>query len=136
VNQCSSATKGSINTLTFTENFPTAFKTRIVPQTNLSYAGQAQPGGGVPNQNVPGSIYQSESNFVYGGTAGGVAGLADFGTRLRAVFNNVPAGVRLFVSTVNVNNNANPITIGGTGPAIPGGNVTYHFRSVGGRRNL
>src|SRR5262249_32805981 len=45
------------------------------------------------------------------------AGLADFGTRLKATFNNVPAGVRLFVSTVNVNNAANltqqPPVIGG-----------------------
>jgi hypothetical protein len=39
-----------------------------------------------------------------------VAGLADFGTRLKATFNNVPAGGRIFVSTANVNNNAFPVT--------------------------
>jgi hypothetical protein len=33
-----------------------------------------------------------------------VAGLADFGTRLKATFNNVPTGARIFVSTSNVNN--------------------------------
>ncbi len=37
-------------------------------------------------------------------------GLADFGTRLKATFNNVPAGVRVFVSTANVNSNDSPVT--------------------------
>src|SRR5215472_268358 len=123
LNQCNTQTKTSVNTLTFSENFPTAFKTRIVPQSNVSYAGQGIPGtSGLANQNVPGAIYNSESNFVYGVT-NGTAGLADYGTRLRAVFNNVPSGVRLFVSTVNVNNNASPITappvVGGTALTPP-----------------
>ncbi|HXK02738.1 MAG TPA: hypothetical protein VMS37_10070 [Verrucomicrobiae bacterium] len=119
-NQCATQTKTSINTLTFTENFPTAFKTRVFAQTNVSYAGQGIPGSsGLLTQNIPGSIYNSESNFVYGVSSTQTAGLADFGTRLRATFNNVPAGVRLFVSTVNVNNNASPIAA----PAIVGGNV-------------
>jgi len=120
-NQCQSQTRTSINTLTFTENFPTAFKTRVFAQSNTAYAGQGIPGqSGLANQNVPGSIYNSESNFVYSASGmTGTAGLADFGTRLRAVFNNVPAGVRLFVSTTNVNNNASPIVP----PATIGGNV-------------
>ncbi|HTP32681.1 MAG TPA: hypothetical protein VMJ75_10935 [Candidatus Acidoferrales bacterium] len=119
-NQCATQTRASINTLTFTENFPTAFKTRVFAQSNVAYAGQGIPGSsGLLTQNIPGSIYNSESNFVYGVSSTQTAGLADFGTRLRAQFNNVPAGVRLFVSTVNVNNNASPITA----PAIVGGNV-------------
>jgi hypothetical protein len=119
LNQCNTQTRTSVNTLTFQENFPTAFKTRVVPQTNVSYAGQGVPGAnGLANQNVPGAIYNSESNFVYG-TPSGIAGLADYGTRLRAVFNNVPAGIRLFVSTVNVNNNASPVVA----PAVVGGTV-------------
>src|SRR5207302_1990697 len=110
----------SVSTLTFSENFPTAFKTRILAQTNLSYAGQSIPGQGVPNQNIPGAIYNSESNFVFPITGlNQTAGLTDFGTRLRASFNGIPAGVRIFVSTVNVNNNASPVAvpgiIGGTG---------------------
>jgi hypothetical protein len=120
LNQCNSQTRSSVNTLTFTENFPTAFKTRVAAQTNVQYAGQGIPGqSGLPPQNVPGSIYNSESNFVYGISGTQTAGLADFGTRLRAVFNNVPAGVRLFVSTTNVNNNASPVMP----PAVIGGNV-------------
>ena len=108
LNQCTSQTKSAVAILTFTENFGTAFKTRVLAQNNNPYAGQATPGvNGAPNQNVPGGIYNSESNFVYGPMAGGgTAGLADYGTRLKATFNNVPAGVRIFVSTSNVNNAA------------------------------
>jgi hypothetical protein len=45
--------------------------------------------------------------------------LADFGTRLKATFNNIPSGVRVFVSTSNVNNAAYPIAV----PAVIGGNA-------------
>jgi hypothetical protein len=119
--QCSSDTKVFVNTLKFAENFPTAFKTRISAQANTSYAGQGVPGNGLPTQNIPGAIYNSESNFVFPitGQAGQTAGLADFGTRLRAVFNNVPTGVRIFVSTVNVNNGALQVAA----PTPPGGSV-------------
>ena len=115
--QCVSDTRQAVNTLSFSENFPTAFKTRIFAQANSSFSGQGVPGNGLPNQNVPGSIYNSESNFVFGPTVnGGTAGLADFGTRLKAVFNNVPNGVRIFVSTANVNN----ANVGFTAPATAG----------------
>jgi hypothetical protein len=51
----------------------------------------------------------------------GIAGLADYGTRLKAVFNSVPAGVRIFVSTANISNNfLNPI-------AQPAGNSTTPY---------
>jgi len=118
LNQCSSATKTSVNTLTFTENFPTAFKTRVQAAANSLYAGQINN----PIQNVPGGIYNSESNFVLPINSSQVAGLADFGTRLKATFNNIPPGARVFVSTSNVYNNASPILgpqgggpIGGSG---------------------
>jgi hypothetical protein len=99
--QCSSQTATSVTTLSFNENFGTVFRTRVLAQTNTSYAGQTPPGASAnnPPQNVPGFVYFTESGFVIGGTAGGqTAGLVDFGTRLKAQFNNVPAGVRLFVS--------------------------------------
>lgn len=66
----------------FGENFPGAFK----PQ-----------GGSTPS--VPGEAYNTESAFAP--NASGFppeAGLADFGTRLRAAFNNIPTGVRINVS--------------------------------------
>jgi hypothetical protein len=120
-NQCSSQTKASITTVRFAENFGTAFKTRVMAQNNLLYAGQnSSPGtGGFAAQNVPGGIYNSESNFVYPISSNQVAGLADFGTRLKAVFNNIPTGVRVFVSTANVLNNNFPAPV----PAVIGGSA-------------
>jgi hypothetical protein len=117
INQCATFTKSSASTISFTENFGTSFKTRVsaLATTNPTglYAGQA----GNPTQNLPGGIYNSESNFVFPiGTQ--FAGLADYGTRLKATFSNVPSGARIFVSTNNVNNNASPIsTPFGGGPA-------------------
>jgi hypothetical protein len=120
LNQCSSQTKSAVaSLLTFSENFGTAFKTRVNAQTNSPYAGQLNN----PAQNIPGAIYNSESNFVFpivgNGSSGQVAGLADFGTRLKATFNNIPAGARIFVSTANVNNAAFPYPA----PAVIGGNA-------------
>jgi hypothetical protein len=128
--QCSSASITSTSTsstspvgvLQFQENFATAFKTRV---------------SGATQQNVPGTIYNSESGFVQplvtstvsGTGATYVAGMADYGTRLKATFNNVPSGVSLFVSTrdiINDFNNANTTTqaqlvIGETAPDSPSG---------------
>jgi len=120
-NQCQSKTKSSVTTLTFSENFGTAFKTRVAAQTNQTNAAQGTNTGPAPSfQNIPGQIYNSESNFVFPNTVGGqTAGLADFGTRLKATFNNVPTGVRLFVSVNNVINGVTPqpaptFVVGGT----------------------
>ncbi|HEY1493822.1 MAG TPA: Ig-like domain-containing protein, partial [Candidatus Solibacter sp.] len=119
--QCASQTKTFITSLAFSENFGTAFKTRVAAQNNLPYAGQnGTPGtGGFAPQNIPGGIYNSESNLVLPIAAGQTAGLADFGTRLKAQFNNVPSGVRLFVSTANIQNNGVPVTP----PAVIGGSA-------------
>ena len=102
----SSQTKTSTATLTFSENFGSAFKTRVAAQSNNLYAGQIHN----PVQNVPGAVYNSESGFVLSIDGTHVTGLADFGTRLKATFNNVPAGVRVFVSTANVISNDTPVT--------------------------
>ncbi|MEO8595057.1 MAG: hypothetical protein ABI759_17185 [Candidatus Solibacter sp.] len=105
-NQCESADKVALSTLTFQENFGTAFKTRVAAASNTAYAGQIN----TPAQNVPGAIYNSESNFVFPINSSQMAGLADFGTRLKATFNNIPAGVKVFVSTANVINTGTPAT--------------------------
>jgi hypothetical protein len=101
-NQCSGASTANLGILQFQEAFGTAFKTRVS-------AGIAASGA---NQNSPGTIYNSESGLVVpitGSTnTNGVAytaGLADYGTRLKATFNNIPSGVTLFVSTRDVQNN-------------------------------
>lgn len=92
--QCSSANNRALGILRYSELFGTAFKVRGEPGT----------------QTVPAQIYNTESglNMPLLGTT---AGVADYGTRLKAVFNSVPAGVRIFVSTTNVLNAAtNPTT--------------------------
>jgi len=91
-----SSNAAAVGVLQFAENFATAFKIRQSANA----------------QNVPGTIYNSESGLIIPtivgaptafGTAG-VAGVADYGTRLKATFANVPAGVSLYVSTRDVVN--------------------------------
>jgi hypothetical protein len=121
-NQCTAtggskgATPALAAQLIYTEGFATAFKTRVVPMSNTSYAAEGTNfSGAVSTQNIPGGLYggfaqNSESGFIFPGLAtnntstGAVnytAGLADFGTRLKAVFYNVPAGLTLYVSTTS-----------------------------------
>jgi len=47
----------------------------------------------------PGNVYRSESGFVHTATFGNEVGMANHGTRLYARFENVPQGVRVFVTT-------------------------------------
>jgi hypothetical protein len=55
-------------------------------------------------QNAPGVYYNTETGFYNPGFPASFgmnkAGLADFGTRIRAGFSNLPSGVTLYVSTV------------------------------------
>jgi hypothetical protein len=95
--QCSTGDKALVNTLSFEEQFQIAFKTR-----------------GTATQNIPGNIYNTESGFTITGTNGNVWGLADFGTRLKAEFINIPSGVRLFVPV------ASAATASGSGNATLG----------------
>jgi len=144
--QCSSVTSPSgVATLQFTENFGTAFKTRVAP--TVAYNGQAGYGTTLV-QNIPGTIYNSESGFIFNGPLttglGGITtgtflpGLADYGTRLKAVFNSIPAGVHLYVSVTNLAANTSSATTNAptantsttsyayliAGEAIPDGNGT------------
>jgi len=120
INQCGgSSSPSAVAVLQYTENFATAFKTRVNPASPGAATGQS--GAGVL-QNVPGVIYNSESGFITPAVAS--AGLADYGTRLKAVFNNVPAGVRIFVSTTNIAN-----TFANT-PAAPAAASTTSFAQL------
>jgi len=110
-NQCSGASFGTSSgvLLQYTPNFPTAFKTRTAVGTfqgpNGTFYSNTNPtassGTSTTFQNVPGQVYNSESGFILP-VANGTAGLADWGTRLKAVFSNVPSGVSVYVSTYNV----------------------------------
>ena len=107
--QCSapSPAPGNVALLNFSELFPSAFKTRVAPfgTTSTSYIGTSSAAG--YTQNVPGQLYASESGFILNvgsgtGNQSIQAGLADFGTRFKAVFNNLPTGATLYVSQTNV----------------------------------
>jgi hypothetical protein len=132
-NQCNTQTTSAVSTLSFAENFGTAFKTRVAINAPGATNGQTPV-----LQNVPGTIYNSESGFVipYVGAGGpifgslpstgtNVIGLADFGTRLKATFNNVPTGVRIFVSVTNLVNNAVNVTT-----TQPAGTSTSSFAEL------
>jgi hypothetical protein len=122
--QCQAQVAALTATLSYTEGFATMFKTRIVPQPGAT-AYYSQGGGNAVfgAQNVPGGLYSgyaqnSESGFIMAGDAYAVtskltytAGLADFGTRLKAVFTNIPAGVTLYVS--NASTGTAPVPVGG-----------------------
>src|SRR5579885_1173910 len=91
IQQCNSyspSTTTASAILQYQESFPTAFKMRVWPQP----------------QAVPGFIYNSESGFYNPALSApyATAGLADSGTRLKAVFQNIPAGVNVWVSTGNI----------------------------------
>jgi hypothetical protein len=102
--QCARQTNAFGTLLQFQENFTTAFKTR--------YTGGAVS---APPQNTPGVVYNSESNFIFNAVNSGngvfsvVAGQADYGTRLKATFSNIPAGASIFVSTSNIASSTNAV---------------------------
>jgi len=113
--QCEPVTDQLVAVLRFSELFGTAFKTRtaVTPYGAGSYtATPVTTVTATTNQNVPGQIYNSESGFVSAfttatgpltdATTGFVAGQADYGTRLKAVFSNIPSGVSVYVSGVNL----------------------------------
>jgi len=93
---------GALGVLSFTSNFGTAFKVRGSPTAPN-------------NQNIPGAIFSTESGFTVPSLSGSLnsgaatyAGVADYGTRLKATFTNVPSGVTLYVSTRDVTNDFSP----------------------------
>jgi hypothetical protein len=51
-------------------------------------------------------------------TSASQVGLADYGTRLKAVFNNIPAGVHIYVTVTNLAS-----TVSGSTTSLTGGNV-------------
>jgi len=87
--QCSSLSRTTTTgyfLLEYREGFPSAFKVR-----------------GSSAQSTPGAIYNTESGFTSPlltvPSAGTAFGLADSGTKFKATFTNIPAGVNVYVST-------------------------------------
>jgi len=96
--------------LRYQELFGTAFKKRNIATT------PGTPTASAEQNSLLVGTYNTESGYTVGALAGGslpspsvssttspggtgLIGQADFGTRLKAVFNNIPAGVTLFVDT-------------------------------------
>jgi hypothetical protein len=108
---CAAITAQYAGTVSFAEAFGSAFKVR---QTPAAAANSGQDPTLTPNTTP--QAFQTESGYIpTGGTGlpgqvalaalaigGKPAGLADFGTRLKAVFTNIPSGARVFVSFGNV----------------------------------
>jgi len=74
--------------LKYTEAFATAFKQQI----------QLSPS---QDPSTPGAVYNTESGYVNSTQLGNEVGFANNGTRFMATFTNVPAGVKIFVATLN-----------------------------------
>lgn len=130
--------------LRYTELFATAFRNRFTTD-NASPCSSGSTGcasggpgaaGAPPQQNVlPNASnftpYNTESGFVNtaltypSGRSAGEPGLADWGTRLKAVFNNIPNGVSIFVGTSATST---------TGPDVANltANETGAYSAVGG----
>jgi len=112
----SAAFNVALGFLRYTEQFATAFRNRFSGDNATAACASVGPAvsGCTTQQNVLANQtnftpYNTESGFVNSalaypsGAASGTAtpGLADFGTRVKAVFNNIPNGVNIFVDTVS-----------------------------------
>jgi len=115
----------AVGFLCYSEQFATAFKDRFNTDnatpcgTTSCASGGPGAAGAAPQQDIlpnqPGfTPYNTESGFVNSaltypsGPASAVTtpGLADFGTRVKAVFNNIPNGVNIYVDISSTTVNA------------------------------
>lgn len=102
------------------------FQTRVSPLAAGS-GGSGQ--SATAEQNVPGAIYNSESGFTpyvgttpqyFGGNTNYIPGLADSGTRVKAVFNNIPSGATIYVGTRSGGNTTSGLAVSMvSGPTAP-----------------
>jgi hypothetical protein len=91
----------SIQPVSFTEGFVTAFEPRLAAGQDPSQAG---------------TVYNSESGYVNSAKLGGQTGFATNGTRLIASIANVPAGVSVYAPAAPVSGtNAAIVSADGTG---------------------
>src|ERR1017187_1510820 len=94
--QCLTYPTTTVGTVTFAENFATAFKV-----------------AGFTGQNTAGTVYNTESGLEIAVT-GGTAGVANTGTRLQTRISNIPSGVTIYVD----NWAQSPASAGCTAPGI------------------
>jgi hypothetical protein len=96
--------------ITFTELVASAFKVRVAgtPPVNPT---------AITFQDIPGGLYNTESGFYSAAT--GAAGLADTGTRLKAVLKNIPLDATLSVPSVITNGSLVAVLVGSETSASP-----------------
>src|SRR5258708_31943016 len=87
---------GNAGVVTMSEGFAQAFKVRNISTWD---GATGTPGATPAAQAVPGFVLSTatETGFYSPVAIDPVAGLADFGTRLKIVFNNVPTGAHVYV---------------------------------------
>lgn len=90
--QCSSQTFAAAGSVTLKKGYADAFRARSVTTTPVAP-------GDFGEQDVPGVVYRSETQFYNPALLGGAARTADFGTRFRIVFANVSPGVTIWLPT-------------------------------------
>jgi len=92
---------GNAGGVTLTEGFAQAFKVRSLATWNgTTGTAGAAPGSLSPQpEALPGAVLPTptETGFYSPVSVDASAGLADFGTRLKIVFNNVPTGAHVYV---------------------------------------
>jgi len=104
--QCVSPSAKNVGTMRFTELFATAFKKRN-SNSSVTNPSSSIVAPAAQNNLITGAALNTETGFYNPALVGnasrgavGSAGLPDFGTRLKATFNNIPAGVSLYVDSV------------------------------------
>jgi hypothetical protein len=101
--QCLTYPTTQVGTVTFAENFATAFKTVGVGGTST-----------IPTypQNTPGHVYYTESGLEIA-VLGGEAGAANSATELQTTISNIPSGITIYASSYAVSSaSTGPATIG------------------------
>ncbi|MBZ5585814.1 MAG: DUF11 domain-containing protein [Acidobacteriia bacterium] len=105
---CASGTQ-RLGVLNFSENFPSAFRSRVGVNPNTGWIPwvDSDTAATPQAQDIPGTLFNAESGFYAPSlTAPTVdfttVGLADTGTRLRALIENIPPGTRVFASVNGV----------------------------------
>src|SRR5579859_7829172 len=91
---------GNAGTVTMSEGFAQAFKVRSLTTWDGTTGTPGSAPAQVPQREaVPGAVQPTaiETGFYSPVAVDPVAGLADFGTRLKVVFANVPTGVHVYV---------------------------------------
>jgi len=98
-------------TVIFAEAFPNSFKTQGSATVGQA-TGAGTPGGAAPNAAL-GSWYVNHTETGLGFSANGTTNQASSGTRIKIIFNNIPANVAIFV----------PTTFGGAGAVVTEANA-------------